>query len=75
MKSRKRLVGEMPHKCHFVAVLLLKNISRPAKKIRRAHLWIFNDELHNLVGTLGIEPSLREPESRVLPVYYVPINS
>ncbi len=25
-----------------------------------------------LVGTLGIEPSLHEPESCVLPVYYVP---
>ncbi len=25
-------------------------------------------------GTLGIEPSLYEPESYVLPVYYVPMN-
>jgi hypothetical protein len=27
----------------------------------------------SIVGALGIEPSLREPESRVLPVYYAPI--
>jgi hypothetical protein len=35
-------------------------------------LWHTLALLDNFIGMLGIEPSLRAPEARVLPVYYIP---